>query len=527
MVVVAVKKFITKKGKRYGPYPKDPNTYYLYEVYRDAETGKVKQKFIGKGPRSQPSNVDNLSLKLPRDDPVECMDPRAHLQMRDGAVIVTGKTTSHGIVIPSRTVSEFVPADFVSYQIQSQVDLEKGLKPFEMEAEAADFEPLAETLKNTPKELSGDFLIDNAAQTVIDLYSEIPKNRRIEAWHFIKAHICMECGSMKPREVEGRTICSSCGVEKDNDQDLSVDFDLGLQGSPGDHLAFGRGLGWVSRRDLLRILATAPGGSRDLGLRRQHMSVMSNYLEPPAVHRMLEIGRKLCKPFDFKGADWDVFGNRLGDIIRKVGTAALILKMPNQNLRVQRLARTCVILCWQIGEKGAGCRREIAFEPFFPGMRKIGNVNLKPNYIEIGQDEWNFALSVWFYPMRLYDPPTIKKHLQQGQRWIHPLLKEMLQTTKKQTKSMFEDFPDLDHAAFEKALENNVTQVTDFWVGTGFSDSEYMFPREKYATACVEYTLRQLGNAPQKLNVNEKFVVAVEVIMCQCSKRPKNNDCYG
>jgi len=63
MVVVAVKKFITKKGKRYGPYPKDPNTYYLYEVHRNAETGKVKQKFIGKGPKTQPSDVDKEESK--------------------------------------------------------------------------------------------------------------------------------------------------------------------------------------------------------------------------------------------------------------------------------------------------------------------------------------------------------------------------------------------------------------------------------------------------------------------------------
>ena len=50
MAVVAVKKYITKKGKRYGPYPKG-DVYYLYEVYRDEETGKVKQRYIGKGPK--------------------------------------------------------------------------------------------------------------------------------------------------------------------------------------------------------------------------------------------------------------------------------------------------------------------------------------------------------------------------------------------------------------------------------------------------------------------------------------------
>jgi len=44
--IIAVKKFVTKKGKRYGPYPKEG--HYYYEVFR--EGNKVKQRFIGKGP---------------------------------------------------------------------------------------------------------------------------------------------------------------------------------------------------------------------------------------------------------------------------------------------------------------------------------------------------------------------------------------------------------------------------------------------------------------------------------------------
>lgn len=55
MVVTYVKKFRTVNGKRYGPYPKDPNTYYLYEVTR--ENRKIKQKFLGKGPK--PKETDD------------------------------------------------------------------------------------------------------------------------------------------------------------------------------------------------------------------------------------------------------------------------------------------------------------------------------------------------------------------------------------------------------------------------------------------------------------------------------------
>jgi len=56
MVVVAVKKWCVKKGKRYGPYPKDPETFYLYRVHRNGET--VSQEYLGKGPK--PKDFGNL-----------------------------------------------------------------------------------------------------------------------------------------------------------------------------------------------------------------------------------------------------------------------------------------------------------------------------------------------------------------------------------------------------------------------------------------------------------------------------------
>ena len=56
MVVVAVKKWCVKNGKRYGPYPKDPETFYLYRVHRIGET--VSQEYLGKG--SKPKDFGNL-----------------------------------------------------------------------------------------------------------------------------------------------------------------------------------------------------------------------------------------------------------------------------------------------------------------------------------------------------------------------------------------------------------------------------------------------------------------------------------
>ncbi len=61
MVVVAVKKKCLKKGKEYGPYPKDPDTWYLYRVYRNGD--KVVSRYLGKGPKSKGAVVQELKGK--------------------------------------------------------------------------------------------------------------------------------------------------------------------------------------------------------------------------------------------------------------------------------------------------------------------------------------------------------------------------------------------------------------------------------------------------------------------------------
>lgn len=53
MTRMYVKKTITKNGKRYGPYPKGAD-YYIYE--RKWVEGKVKQVYLGRGPKPEPRN---------------------------------------------------------------------------------------------------------------------------------------------------------------------------------------------------------------------------------------------------------------------------------------------------------------------------------------------------------------------------------------------------------------------------------------------------------------------------------------
>jgi hypothetical protein len=58
MVIVAVKKYCRKGGKTYGPYPKNPEIFYLYRVERRDD--KVISVYLGKGPKPENAMVREL-----------------------------------------------------------------------------------------------------------------------------------------------------------------------------------------------------------------------------------------------------------------------------------------------------------------------------------------------------------------------------------------------------------------------------------------------------------------------------------
>jgi len=58
MAVIAVKKYCVKKGRVYGPYPKDLGLFYLYRVYRDGES--VRQKYLGVGLKPKDAVVQEI-----------------------------------------------------------------------------------------------------------------------------------------------------------------------------------------------------------------------------------------------------------------------------------------------------------------------------------------------------------------------------------------------------------------------------------------------------------------------------------
>ena len=62
MVIIAVKCYCTKNGRKYGPYPKDPDLFYLYRVYRDGK--QVKREYLGKGTKKAAERLnDNLVVQ--------------------------------------------------------------------------------------------------------------------------------------------------------------------------------------------------------------------------------------------------------------------------------------------------------------------------------------------------------------------------------------------------------------------------------------------------------------------------------
>lgn len=56
MAIIAVKKYCIKNGVKYGPYPKDPEQFYLYKVWK--ENNRVKQRYLGRGTKSERSTIE-------------------------------------------------------------------------------------------------------------------------------------------------------------------------------------------------------------------------------------------------------------------------------------------------------------------------------------------------------------------------------------------------------------------------------------------------------------------------------------
>ena len=58
--IIAVKKWNKRGGKLYGPYPKDPDEYYLYEETVDSKAGEPKLRYLGQGKKPEGAIVKEV-----------------------------------------------------------------------------------------------------------------------------------------------------------------------------------------------------------------------------------------------------------------------------------------------------------------------------------------------------------------------------------------------------------------------------------------------------------------------------------
>lgn len=264
-------------------------------------------------------------------------------------------------------------------------------------------------------------IINSASARIVRILKAVPEMQRREILQTVKDKLCPVCGSRDLRQVDDFVVCMSCAYEQPCSDFSSSSFLF--SDNPGSNLAFGRGLGTVfSRRGLFRILAKAPAETKNIGLRRRYMNIMSSQNEPHEMHRMLEVGSDLCREFGIGDED---FVDYLGKVLQRVCFAALLQKTLGESLQMKKLAVVVFVYVWQLRERDRGLRKEIEFEPYFPGKRDL----LKSNKYKVDKRIWDyvyFTENKNLRPMVPQQPPKIEHDLTGKSR----VLKWLLQGSK-------------------------------------------------------------------------------------------------
>jgi len=147
---------------------------------------------------------------------------------------------------------------------------------------------------------------------------------------------CFDCGGSL-RVVDGEVFCERCGrVWGVENVDWSVPFpedesgvDVHFEGhwQPGSSLAFLKGLGDPSLdncrgRGLMRVLAKAPSGGEDLGIRARMIKLIAQAEDPPQLRRILARISQLLDKLGFRGSH--ELADYTGKLARKIVAFALI-----------------------------------------------------------------------------------------------------------------------------------------------------------------------------------------------------------
>jgi len=147
---------------------------------------------------------------------------------------------------------------------------------------------------------------------------------------------CFDCGGSL-RVVDGEVVCVRCGrVWGVENVDWSVPFpedesgvDVHFEGhwQPGSSLAFLKGIGDPALdncrgRGLMRVLAKAPSGGEDLGIRARMIKLIAQAEDPPQLRRILARVSQLLDKLGFRGSH--ELANYTGNLARKIVAFALI-----------------------------------------------------------------------------------------------------------------------------------------------------------------------------------------------------------
>lgn len=145
--------------------------------------------------------------------------------------------------------------------------------------------------------------------------------------------LCNECGG-PIRSVDGELVCQSCGLTTPI-MNLSQRLPYDTTYAHMSNMSFGKSLGSEiggGRRGLFQVLAKAPNGQKDLGLRSRQIRVFQTNLEPRQTMCLLSEGSEILKQLGLYNVteNYDPRSHQLGEaygnVLRKVGAWLAISK---------------------------------------------------------------------------------------------------------------------------------------------------------------------------------------------------------
>ena len=132
---------------------------------------------------------------------------------------------------------------------------------------------------------------------------------------------CPECGGRLIEAQNGELVCSKCGLVAGNPRPIHR-LPMDETFAPTCDLAFGKSLGFtLPKSGLHKVLAMAPEGRNDLGLRARFIQIIETRVDPPYIRNLLQHGSRLLKQL---GLDEDTpanhrIANDYGKLLRIIG----------------------------------------------------------------------------------------------------------------------------------------------------------------------------------------------------------------